>query len=112
MEILYAEFCGVTGKNNEEKFEKFIAKIEQLKETVGIKKMCIRDSSVDVQDKDKCKRYCARMVKNVKIGPSPSWMQERLRAVSYTHLLPLRCRQQILDCCITLSVPLDLQIHD
>ena len=36
--------------------------------------------SVDVQDKDKCKRYCARMVKNVKIGPSPSWMQERLRA--------------------------------
>ena len=32
--------------------------------------------SVDVQDKDKC----ARMVKNVKIGPSPSWMQERLRA--------------------------------
>ncbi len=36
--------------------------------------------SVEVQDKDKCKRYCARMVKNVKIGPSPSWMQERLRA--------------------------------
>lgn len=36
--------------------------------------------SVDVLDKDKCKRYCARMVKNVKIAPSPSWMQERLRA--------------------------------
>lgn len=36
--------------------------------------------SVDVQDKDKCKRYCARMVKNVKIAPSPSWMQQRLRA--------------------------------
>ncbi len=36
--------------------------------------------SVEVLDKDKCKRYCARMVKNVKIGPSPSWMQERLRA--------------------------------
>lgn len=36
--------------------------------------------SVDVLDKDKCQRYCARMVKNVKIGPSPSWMQERLRA--------------------------------
>lgn len=36
--------------------------------------------SVEVLDKDKCKRYCARMVKNVKIAPSPSWMQERLRA--------------------------------
>lgn len=36
--------------------------------------------SVDVLNKDKCQRYCARMVKNVKIGPSPSWMQERLRA--------------------------------
>ena len=36
--------------------------------------------SVDVLDKDKCKRYCARMVKNVKIAPSPAWMQERLRA--------------------------------
>ena len=36
--------------------------------------------SVDVLDKDKCKRYCARMVKNVKIGPSPSWMQQRLTA--------------------------------
>ncbi len=36
--------------------------------------------SVEVQDKDKCKRYCARMVKNVKIAPSPAWMQERLRA--------------------------------
>lgn len=35
--------------------------------------------SVEVLDKDKCKRYCARMVKNVKIGPSPAWMQERLR---------------------------------
>lgn len=36
--------------------------------------------SVEVLDKDKCKRYCARMVKDVKIAPSPSWMQERLRA--------------------------------
>ncbi len=36
--------------------------------------------SVEVLDKDKCKRYCARMVKNVKIAPSPAWMQQRLRA--------------------------------
>ena len=35
---------------------------------------------VTVEDKDKCQRYCARMVKNVKIGPSPAWMRERLNA--------------------------------
>ena len=31
--------------------------------------------SVEILDKDKCKRYCARAVKNVKIGPSPKWIQ-------------------------------------
>ena len=34
--------------------------------------------SVEVQDTDLCKRYCARVVKNLKIGPSPKWMRERL----------------------------------
>ncbi len=36
--------------------------------------------SVEIADKDKCKRYCARAVKNVKIEPSPKWMRERLEA--------------------------------
>lgn len=36
--------------------------------------------SVEVEDKDLCKRYCARVVKNVKIQPSPQWMQRRLAA--------------------------------
>ncbi len=36
--------------------------------------------SVDIQDKDLCTRYCARVVKNIKIGPSPKWMQRRLAA--------------------------------
>lgn len=36
--------------------------------------------SVDVQAKDLCNRYVARMVKNIKIAPSPDWMQKRLRA--------------------------------
>lgn len=36
--------------------------------------------SVQVEDKDLCKRYCARVVKNVKIQPSPEWMQRRLAA--------------------------------
>ena len=33
---------------------------------------------VEVQDTDLCPRYTARVVKNLKIGPSPKWMQERL----------------------------------
>ena len=34
---------------------------------------------VDIEDGDLCPRYTARMVKNVKIAPSPRWMRERLR---------------------------------
>ena len=36
--------------------------------------------SIEVLDKDKCQRYSSRMIKNVKIGPSPKWMRERLEA--------------------------------
>lgn len=36
--------------------------------------------SVEVADKDLCTRYCARVVKNIKIAPSPAWMQRRLAA--------------------------------
>ena len=35
---------------------------------------------VDILNTEKCQRYCAGIVKNVKIGPSPRWMRERLRA--------------------------------
>ncbi len=33
-----------------------------------------------VEDTDLCLRYCARIVKNIKLGPSPEWMQRRLAA--------------------------------
>ncbi len=36
--------------------------------------------SVEVKDTDLCTRYCARVVKNIKIAPSPQWMQRRLAA--------------------------------
>ena len=36
---------------------------------------------VTVEDADLCPRYCARVVKNIKIGPSPKWMQRRLASV-------------------------------
>jgi len=35
-------------------------------------------ASIEVLDKDLCPRYAARVVKDVKIGPSPLWMQMRL----------------------------------
>lgn len=35
---------------------------------------------VEVQDQELCPRYIARVVKNVKIGPSPKWMQRCLAA--------------------------------
>ena len=36
--------------------------------------------SVEVKDTDLCPRYTARIVKNIKIEPSPAWMRERLHA--------------------------------
>ena len=36
---------------------------------------------VTVEDNDLCTRYCARVVENIKIGPSPKWMQDRLKAM-------------------------------
>lgn len=50
----------VTVKGNGEKVEDYIA--------------------VEVQDKELCPRYCARVCKNIKIAPSPKWMQRRLAA--------------------------------
>lgn len=44
-----ARACGVTGKDDNEVFENFIAKIEALKETIGIKKT-IRDYGIEEQD--------------------------------------------------------------
>ncbi len=46
--------------------------VENKKEIEGLK--------VDITAPDLCYRYIARVVKNVKIGPSPEWMQRRLKA--------------------------------
>ena len=37
--------------------------------------------SVKILDQVRCPRYTARVVKGVKIAPSPNWLQDRLRAV-------------------------------
>ncbi|MBN1546400.1 MAG: phenylalanine--tRNA ligase subunit beta, partial [Syntrophaceae bacterium] len=38
-------------------------------------------TSVTIEDPDLCPRYTARILKDVKIGPSPFWMRQRLEAV-------------------------------
>ena len=45
--------------------------------------MCIRDryTSVKILDNDHCFRFTAAIIKDVKIGESPKWMQERLAKV-------------------------------
>jgi phenylalanyl-tRNA synthetase beta chain len=35
-------------------------------------------ASVDIVDPDLCPRYCASLVAGTRIGPSPSWLQQRL----------------------------------
>ncbi|MCD8098091.1 MAG: phenylalanine--tRNA ligase subunit beta, partial [Lachnospiraceae bacterium] len=37
--------------------------------------------SVEIKDTDLCPRYCARVVKNIRLAPSPEWMQRRLASV-------------------------------
>lgn len=37
--------------------------------------------AVDIRDKSACRRYIATVITGVRIGPSPAWMQDRLRAV-------------------------------
>ena len=37
-------------------------------------------ASVDIVDPDLCPRYCASLVTGIKIGPSPSWLQQRLNS--------------------------------
>ncbi len=38
-------------------------------------------TSVEIEDEDLCPRYAARVVRGVKIGPSPEWLVKRLQAI-------------------------------
>ncbi len=38
-------------------------------------------TSVEIKDPDLCPRYAARLVRGVKIGPSPDWLAERLETI-------------------------------
>lgn len=48
---------------------------------IGLKNVTeINGLKVDIEAPDLCYRYVGRVLENVKIGPSPEWMQRRLRA--------------------------------
>lgn len=47
-------------------------------EVIEIKDKAPDHISVEIQDNEGCTRYVARVIKNIKIGSSPQWMQQRL----------------------------------
>ena len=61
-------------------------------------------TSVEILDPDGCPRYTARILKNVRIGPSPAWMRRRLElsgvrainnVVDITNYVMLECGQPL-----------------
>lgn len=55
----------------------FNVKVPQVKES---SENAADMASVEIRNADLCSRYIGRIVKNVKIEPSPDWMQKRLKA--------------------------------
>ncbi|HTF05818.1 MAG TPA: phenylalanine--tRNA ligase subunit beta [Bacteroidia bacterium] len=39
------------------------------------------DITVEIEDANACKRYSGLILNNVQVGPSPSWLQDRLKAI-------------------------------
>lgn len=39
------------------------------------------DLTVSVEDEQKCRRYVGRIIRNVKVGPSPDWVVEHLKTI-------------------------------
>ena len=38
-------------------------------------------AKVNIEDKERCKRYMGRVITNVKVGESPEWLKKRIRAM-------------------------------
>ena len=39
-----------------------------------------KDVQILIEDSELCPRYCAQLITNIKVGPSPGWMQKKLEA--------------------------------
>lgn len=74
---LAREFAAVKQKRWNDPLESDLAKL-QVSKTSGY----IEDEvSVEIEDGDRCPRYSACVIKGVKVGPSPSWLKDRLAAL-------------------------------
>lgn len=65
------EWAAITGKKLRYPAVDLIENDEDIREI----------TSVSILDSDLCPRYTARIIKNVRIGPSPLWIRQRLEAV-------------------------------
>lgn len=74
------------------------AVIENDEDVLGI-------TSVSIEDPDLCPRYTARVIKNVRIGPSPFWVRRRLEA------LGLRSINNIVDVTNFVMMELGQPLH-
>lgn len=72
IEGLGRETAASLGKEFKNPRKNIEGKVEDKKELEGLK--------VEIDAPDLCYRYVARVVKNVKIGPSPDWMVRRIKA--------------------------------
>lgn len=72
IEGLGRETAASLGKKFKNPRKNLEEKVENKNEIEGLK--------VDIEAPDLCYRYVARVVKNVKIAPSPDWMVRRLKA--------------------------------
>lgn len=61
--------------------------------------------SVEIADPDLCSRFSTRMLKNVKIGPSPEWMQQRLEGAG------IRSINNVVDVTNFVMIELDHPMH-
>lgn len=56
-------------------------RLKPLQVTVSEKGPAVEQlARVTVEDPEGCPRYCARVIRGVKVGPSPQWLAERLAA--------------------------------
>ncbi|NQU84001.1 MAG: phenylalanine--tRNA ligase subunit beta [Parcubacteria group bacterium] len=51
------------------------------KEVKEVSKSANRAVKVDIQNKNLCPQYFARVIKNVKVGESPAWLKEKLESM-------------------------------